>query len=628
MDVLFEESQSTKYFKEKGWVYQTSGDQLVTDCPICGKPGHFYMGVGDKFVDGKNVGPCWDCKVCGRTGNLKSLRKELGDPIHGLVSMQDAQTPHEPRRPMPDIDEHHNALLAHQEALDYLVCERGYTMDVIERMKLGLWWGRAKDIPQECWWITYPYVNGGKYVYCKMRTLPPTEKAFHGATGRENPLYNQDVIHPDTGELFMVEGEADCLSMLSQGYASTLGVPGANMKKAVWVDKLDVWWASREGKTRRIYVLYDNDKVGQEAAAEITKRIGIDRVLLIRLPEFTKAGGTPGKDINEYFLAGHSREDFEALRTAAKPLQIKGVMDIMSALDVLDGILEKRGNLNPTFDTPWPPLNKLVGGEAGDVIGIMAEGKVGKTTFAMNWVDYFVGVKNIDSMILCFEMTQERLARKWASYVTKTPDSPTGSQFTRETIQLARTIITNRTADLVLGYCSAQKTEEVFDLIRQAVRRYGIKVLVLDNLHLMIRSIQHQTQEISVLTKRIKDLAIELGILVLLVIQPKRVEKDEIVAARHASGSAAIEKDVDAMICLHRNRDGIIKASEFQGAIEQDQNFLPYMLVRVDLSRYSPGGVITLYMDGATSTVRVMNPDEATQQTTVPSVGPEVPIEV
>jgi replicative DNA helicase len=164
--------------------------------------------------------------------------------------------------------------------------------------------------------------------------------------------------------------------------------------------------------------------------------------------------------------------------------------------------------------------------------------------------------------------------------------------------------VPNYKADLLFGYSRSNKPDEVFSTIRQAVRRYGVKVVCYDNLQLMSRSLEHQTQEISRLTKEFKALALELNIFIILIIQPNRVAEGQIVAARNAMGSSAIEKDVDCMICLHRNRVGKISASDFTGWMETEDNFEPHLLVRVDLSRYAPGGTCTLFFDGARSTVR------------------------
>jgi hypothetical protein len=133
------------------------------------------------------VNGMWDCKVCGRTGNVKTLRKELGDPIPGVVSMNDSVRGAEPPKPLPDIDKCHAALLDDDDAMCYLLGERGWSNEAIEKMKLGLIEKNGKR------WLVFPYVNGAKYTYAKARTFPPAKKEFLGAGGRENPLFHADV---------------------------------------------------------------------------------------------------------------------------------------------------------------------------------------------------------------------------------------------------------------------------------------------------------------------------------------------------------------------------------------------------------------------------------------------------
>jgi 5S rRNA maturation endonuclease (ribonuclease M5)/KaiC/GvpD/RAD55 family RecA-like ATPase len=636
-----EESQALVYVKSKGWPHKlcSNDSQILTDCPLCGKEQHFYVSTDPKVnANHPENQPdyLFDCKVCGRSGTLKSLKKELGDatiPGVEIRSMLDA-VPRE-TLPLPPLEECHQRLLNDAEAFRY-VTERGFSLDVIKRMKLGLLLGVNNEARR---WLVYPYINAGNYQYAKMRALHrletrpdgSKEPRFLGSKGRENPIYHADVIHSDTTELILVEGEADCISLMSLGYDNVLGVPGANMKKATWIDRLDVWWDQRAlapDPHRQIYILYDSDKAGQDAAAEIIKRIGIEKCLLIKLPAFKRKDGQDGKDLGEWIQAGHTAEDFAQLKSEAKPLEVPGVSDMFTALDEIDAEIDKRGTSDAPIDTPWKSLDIVLGGnEYGDVCGVIAEGKVGKTTFCMNWFDYLTVKLNQPGLFLCFEMPPRRIARKWVCHVTQTDDTPGRSQYTKETTEKAREVLRQRTADLLLGKTNPQDTEKVFDLIRQAVRRYGIKFMVLDNLQLMCKSIQHQAQEISNLSARIKATAMELGLFIVLVIQPRRPEANEIVASRHASGSAAIEKNVDAMICLHRNRVGVIKANEFEGFVEEEQNFGPYMLARVDLSRYSPGGATTLFMEGGTSTVREVKPEEMRQRDSVPSIGSAVPVE-
>lgn len=941
------DSRALALIKQMGWTYTPSGsDQAcIETCPLCQNTNNkFYMNISGGATDGMH-----DCKVCGVTGNIYQLKEKLGISSRNTVSMQDtalaAQTP----APMLDFALCSKRLLTDEsygDVLDYLFT-RGFTVEALGALQIG---AENKDGKK---WVVIPYFDAaGKAVYYKCRSVPPAEKAFRSPKGREAPLYNAAIIKPDMEELLMTEGEGDVISLVSQGYKTVVGVPGANTKKAAWIELLD------RVAPKTIYLLYDRDKVGQNAAREIAARIGLDRVKNILLPDFG------GKDINEYFMAGYTLQDFEQLKADAKPFNVQGVQSVGDVLQELREDIEGRGADNPTYDSPWPSLNKRLGGiEPGDVVGIMAEGKVGKaqsldsllltpsgwarmgdlklgqalssddgkpsvvtgifpqgllqeylitfkdgrsvkcsadhlwkvgqsgnfsrdgyrvvttnelvtlkskgewfvplfcgefgtecdlpidpwllgallgdggftsalkfskqdpilllelsrkvaqydcelvkvsedsddyrivgkvrhtnilldrleslglrgkhsinkfvpdlymnasktvrlqllrglmdtdgsvegqynvpvfntssaqlmqavqylvrslggsanatprdshytykgkilegctafrvfvklhdkmfvhshkaakevtrtrdyrltvtsieplglvemqcisvshpsklyitddfvvthnTTLALNWLDYFA-IKGIPSFMFCQEMPPKRMVRKWVSCVTKTDDTPGRSQITPDTINLALEIAVNRPGDLLFGYTNSNKAEDVFETIRQAVRRYGVKIVCFDNFHMLINNVTHSAQQAGALSKAFKAIAMALQIAILLIIQPNRVQEGQIIAARNAKDSSSIEKDVDGMLCLHRNRIGKIKESEFYGYMDTEENFEPQLLVRVDLSRYAPGGTCTLYMDGATSTVRELSQNDMVPTTSVK--GGPIPIE-
>jgi twinkle protein len=520
--------------------------------------------------------------------------EQQGDSLQGVMSMKEASAGLQTPERIPNIAAFHKALMDDEEALDYLVGERGFSIEVIEKYQLGV------EMFNSIKWLVIPYISKENVTFVKYRSLPPAEKAFRALAGREAGLFNADCIG-ETQELIMVEGEADCLSCLSNHVSNVVGVPGANVKKATWIQRV-------VEATKKVYLLYDNDKVGQKAAQEIAKRIGLERCVNVVLP--TEVNGVAVKDINEWWKAGGTPEEFSILLAQAKPFPVEGVSNIVAALDEIEAELEQRGTLEPTLKTPWKSLdNKLGGAEWGDLIGIIAEGKIGKTTLCLNWLDYYVK-QGIPCMMYCLEMLPKRLARKWCSFVTSTDDTPGRSQLCKDSIRAAKQIALGRDADLLFGYTRGVSKDVVFDTIRSAVRLYGIKVVCFDNLQLLCRSIDHSAQETSVITKQFKELAMELGIVILLVVQPNRVREGEIVGARNAHGSSAIEKDVDSMIALHRKRIGQVKDNDFFGFMDTESTFEPQMMVKVDLNRYGPGGITTLLMEGHISTVREFNPDE------------------
>jgi 5S rRNA maturation endonuclease (ribonuclease M5) len=590
------DSKMLNYVNRKGWLFKQSGDEQIAIefCPYCSHNNFkLYANISGAEKDGLH-----DCKVCGVKGNLTSLMKQQGDIVEGLTSFKDSMN--NVAINMPPVDKFNKALMEDEDALDYLVHDRGFTLSVIEKYKLGL------DITENGEkWISIPYFHKDNLVFVKWRSLPPAEKKFRGIKGREAPLFNQDVIKNEMPELIFVEGEADCLSCLSNGIEAVVGVPGANVQKTTWIKRVD------DANISKIYICYDSDSVGQKAAKELAHKIGLDKTFNIVLPSFTTTDGKVGKDINEWFVAGNNLRDFDILKEQSRPFDVEGVINVETALDELDASFMGGSTLQPALDTPWPSLTRRMGGcEWGDLVGIIAEGKIGKTSLALNWLSYYTYVCNINTLMFCLEMSPKRMVRKWVSHVTHTDDTPGRSQITQASIQEARKLAMDSESEMLFGWLPGATKETTFDLIRQAVRRYGVKVVCFDNLQYLARSITHQTAELGTLSKGFKDLAQELGIVILLIIQPNRVRDGDIVSAKNSNGSSAIEKDVDTMATLHRNRIAQLRQEDLVGIIETEDNFEPMLYGRIDLSRYAPGGSFTLYMEGATSTIREVSDAE------------------
>lgn len=586
-------SRAQALVTSQGWTHKPSGtDQwAVQTCPFCSNTNFkFIINVSGGEEDG-----LWDCKVCSRFGNWYSLKSELGLSVEGVASMKDAVAVNTKPQALPNIDLLHDALMTNDEfgdVLDHLVADRQFSIDVLKEFKIGARWNYGKK------WFVIPYLDAaGNAIYYKERTSVGYDKDFGAPAGREAPLFNQPCLVDGMDSLIIVEGECDALSMLSNGFYNVVGVPGASIKKAAWIEKID------QVKPRVIYLIYDNDKAGQTGARALAARIGLDKVRNVLLPQFG------GKDINDWFVQGKTSDELLELINTSKQFDVQGVQSVPGLLTELEEEIVTKG-IEPTYTCPWPSLTKKFGGgEPGDLIAVMAEGKIGKTTMVLNWLHWFAA-QGIDSLLLCDEMTPRRMVRKWASMVTETPDTPGQSKFTVETIKSALGIAATMQGDLLLGSSSERKMSVVAETIKQAVRRYGVKVVAYDNLQLLSRNIEHSTAEMNALSKTFKSLAMELGVLLILIVQPHRVPDGQIISPRNALGSSAIEKDVDTFICLHRNRVAPMrKEADFKGFADTDESFEPHMLATVGLCRYGSGGQTALWINGATSQVKEIGND-------------------
>jgi hypothetical protein len=247
----------------------------------------------------------------------------------------------------------------------------------------------------------------------------------------------------------------------------------------------------------------------------------------------------------------------------------------------------------------------------------------------MNIMDHMVGQYGEDGLIVCLEMTQARLARKWVALVTGFEDVLTepGTEESRKKLSelkaacvTARSVQKTRNADLYFAYPLQWQDdpESVFKLIKDCIRRYGVKWVMFDNLQKFcdesLKTQGHRTIYLSQLSKKFASIAKDYKIKMIRILQPKRIEKGATISTNDTDGSSQVAKDCDGMITLWRSVVGEMKKSEWEtqqaGFEESAESFAPIMKVTVGLSRYSAGGTTQLFYDGARSQVRSIDDNQ------------------
>jgi hypothetical protein len=124
----------------------------------------------------------------------------------------------------------------------------------------------------------------------------------------------------------------------------------------------------------------------------------------------------------------------------------------------------------------------------------------------------------------------------------------------------------------------------------------------------------HRTIHLSQISKQLAKIAKDYRIKLIRILQPKRIEKGQIITTNDVDGSSQVAKDCDAMITMWRSVVGEMKKSEYEeesvGFKETDLSFDPKTKLTVGLSRYSAGGSCYVLCDGARSTFRSYNEEE------------------
>jgi twinkle protein len=565
------------YVQGKGFEYRAQGDQLVLrECPFCGdRKNHFYI----EPQEGK-----FFCHKCQEGGNLTTLQKHLGDYQPRKVG--DSGNGYSSRKPKADIEpafpektapkkdldeapilEAHDRLLNDPEALRYVTEERGISLETVKYFKLGLW------VDEEGRWLTIPHYVNGKPVNVKRRSLPPAKKTFRRIPGCPSVLFHSDAIK-GVKTLYITEGEMDAITLFDKATELVVGTTvGAGTFRPEWIDQLS--------GVEKIYLAYDPDEAGQKGAREAARRLGYDRCFNVVLPE--------GQDVNEFFKS-HEFADFERLINEARQFDVAGIISIEEGFEQLKAEANKPESTG--LVTPWPSVNQRIktGFQPGELIVLSAPPKIGKSTWALQ-VAAFNALQDIPSLFFCLEMRPVKIVRKLIQCQTGKEDpGPWG-------IEEARRNFSGK--PLYLGYCY-QKPDlnAVVQTIKEAIRRYGLKLVVFDHLHFLCRSVTNQTQEIGLAVQAFKFLAEEMEIPIILIAQPRKIQPDTMMTAMDLKDSISIFSDCDHLIILHRNR----KASRSKDIDEemetQDHSYEPITLVRVEASRYSAGGETMLYFHG------------------------------
>lgn len=627
-----------EYLSAKNWDFKEvgGGNLAVECCPFCNSCDYKFFINADPESEKFFLWKCHKENKCGQQGNEWQLKKRLGDPLPERKGESDAKVDGTKKLkkvdPIPDVERMHQFLLDSQELVNDLTDNRrGWTGEVLTRMKVGFtnWWISESEDEEgnkqpgqilPC--LAYPYFDGNKCVFVKFRTVDGVPRGFAALRGRDVPLYNANAIHDGMDYVICVEGEADTLSVLSIGEDNVVGIPGAGLNKAEWIDDLM--------KAKKRYLIFDNDEAGQRGAKKFLERFGEHKFVNVLLPEFDLVEPVmeegelraKGKDLGEWIRTGKTKEDLLALIRSVKASRIKGVSSTREGTLELIEEVKSVGNALPPFDTPWTDLNRIFpGGRRGQLIIIQAPMKTGKTSLVMNWFEHLTHEKEVNTHMEG-EMSPPDLHRKWASYVTDTADGP-GDLSTEQVVEMlekAHKLASDREEELSFGRDAVTTVEAEMARMVDIITINNISVWAYDNLQYLVdltyggESKQGGRHSyISKVTKMFKEVAKNTNTLGVLIAQTKDTGEDGIATAKTLEGSRSPGNDCDYMMVLNRtSANPVKKASDLAalGDVQTNSTLRPQLYIEMGLARFGAGGICTLWMEGEKSKVRQLTLEE------------------
>lgn len=409
-------------------------------------------------------------------------------------------------------------------------------------------------------------------------------------------LFNMNRINT-TVPLLICEGEPDCLSAIEAGFTNAVSVP-LGSTNFHWIEEN---WDFLE-QFDSIIICSDNDEAGLKMQKECIYRLGSWRTKVVEVPQLYVDTTTNQRysvnDLNEV-LYYFGKEKVMEIILDAKDSPVPGVVDFADIedidLDALDGIPTGLPNLDRY-------LMKLFYGTLNIVTGINGSGKSsflnqvicqcldrGENAYlfsgelpnfqAKNWLNFiFAGQRNV-----------KECQYNESTFYKVTPEAKKAiSEFYRGRLYIRQDGESNKAADLLKS-------------MEDSVRKYGTKLLILDNL----TAINLESNDSNKYDKQadfIMDLiafAVKFNVVVILVVHPHKIDMMRRLSKMDVQGISAIIDLAHRIISLYRvqesDRQGVPKLNGNGWKVKPIKADVIFDILKDRLTGYESRSIETFY---------------------------------
>lgn len=425
---------------------------------------------------------------------------------------------------------------------------RGLTTDTLKHYQVGVF---VAPNGEQC--VRFPYNGGEGY---KIRPLNRKEFYSEG-TMRNAGLFGKERFGRGTAQAITItEGEIDAMSvfqMLGSKYP-VVSVRGSASAKADCERDFDYLNAFD-----KIYICFDNDKVGQEAVKEVASLFDVNKVYHVKLDKY--------KDANEY-LQNHAVKEFVSQWWNAKTYRPKNVISSYNEIEELLNSPEPPA----LCSFPFPTLDGLSYGiRSGEITLVTAQEKIGKTEF-LRAIEYHV-LKNTDYKIgvIHLEEKEKRAVQGLITYEVGAPvHLPDCAISKQDQIEAYKAL--TRSDDRVHFYThfGSDDPNNILETIRFMVAGNGCKLIFLDHITMLVTGFEgdDERKKLDYISTRLAMMTRELDFALIMV---SHVNDDGKTRGSRNIGKVAdllvhLDRDVEADSAEERNKTRVtIRGNRFAG---------------------------------------------------------------
>lgn len=400
----------------------------------------------------------------------------------------------------------------------------------------------------------FPYGSNAE----KLRSVREKSFVWRGEANSSPGLFGKDKFVSGAHYVVTItEGELDAMSanqMLGGKYAC---VSVKSASSAVKDCGKELEWLNGFEK---IYLCFDNDRPGQEAAEKVARLFDVNKVYHVKLDQF--------KDANAYLEAGQERLFIQSWWNAKK-YKPKGVV---STYDEIEKILRKE-SAKAIATYPFDTLQSLTYGiRSGEMVLLTAQEKVGKTEILRAIEHHLLKTTAAPVGIVHLEEQEKRTVQGLVGYELGTPvHLPDSGVSVDDQINAYKKLVPNPDRLFIYSHFGSDDPEAILNKIREMVAVCGCKFIFLDHITLLVTGRESQEDErrdLDMISTKLAEMTRELDFTLFLVSHVNDEGKTR--GSRNISKVAdlilALDRDIEAADVDERNRTHLVcKGNRFSG---------------------------------------------------------------
>lgn len=243
------------------------------------------------------------------------------------------------------------------------------------------------------------------------------------------------------------------------------------------------------------------------------------------------------------------------LQSAGVELEDESHVDKLADIEI-DAIISSKHQ--PFIKVGFKEFDRLLGGlEITDLVIVAARTSMGKTSLLLKFL-YNMARNRIPVELISFEMSNSQIIHRLLSMESGIPTNrlKQGLIDDEEKTRLVAARNSFNGLPFTLAYTSFGNITDLCNHIRLIVRNKGVKVVGIDYVQLIPMKPGNETQDLYAIARALKALAVELGIVILLVSQLSRgvdARKDHTPMLSDLRQSGGLEENADKVIFIVRD---------------------------------------------------------------------------